>query len=332
MAKPKIFVSSTYYDLKHIRASLDLFIESLGFEPILSEKGDVAYAPDLPLDESCYKEVMNADVLVIIIGGRYGSQISSEKPLDHFGSFSIYESITRKELETALEKDTPVYILIEAGVFAEYETFKRNKTNDKINYAHVDSVNIFHLIETILALPNNNPVKSFEKFTDIENWLKDQWAGLFRELLQRMSNQKDLSSLNAQVDMLRETNSTLKNYLETIIKSITPETSETVIQAETDRLTKRQAISKLSKNELVEHLFEKFSITVDQIYELIHSVDTYEKFIENLSALSALSEQEIDADFDKDWFYHSSLVQEDIKNIYNLFDKKMIIPKKYLDE
>ena len=41
MAKPRIFVSSTYYDLKHIRASLSLFIDSLGYESILFEKGQL---------------------------------------------------------------------------------------------------------------------------------------------------------------------------------------------------------------------------------------------------------------------------------------------------
>ena len=46
MARPRVFVSSTYYDLKHIRASLDLFIEQLGYESVLSEKGDIAYAHD----------------------------------------------------------------------------------------------------------------------------------------------------------------------------------------------------------------------------------------------------------------------------------------------
>jgi len=39
MSKPRIFVSSTYYDLKHVRSSLEAFIERLGYEPILSEKG-----------------------------------------------------------------------------------------------------------------------------------------------------------------------------------------------------------------------------------------------------------------------------------------------------
>lgn len=69
MAKPRIFISSTYYDLKHLRSSLENFIESLGFEPVLSEKGDIAYVPDMPIDESCYREARSADVFVLIIGG-----------------------------------------------------------------------------------------------------------------------------------------------------------------------------------------------------------------------------------------------------------------------
>ena len=79
MAKPRIFVSSTYYDLKHLRSSLDNFIQSLGFESILSEKGDIAYSPDTPLDESCYREASNADIFVLIVGGRYGSATSKEE-------------------------------------------------------------------------------------------------------------------------------------------------------------------------------------------------------------------------------------------------------------
>ena len=112
MAKPRVFVSSTYYDLKHIRSSLDLFVDSLGFEPILSEKGDIAYSPEAPLDESCYREAQSADIFVLLIGGRYGSEASSDsskKPSKSF--YERYESITKKEYESAVTKDFPTYIL-----------------------------------------------------------------------------------------------------------------------------------------------------------------------------------------------------------------------------
>jgi hypothetical protein len=89
----RVFVSSTYYDLKHIRASLSSFIDSLGYESVLSEKGDIAYAHDKPLDDSCYREASSADIFVLIVGGRYGSEASSDnKKPDH--SFNErYDSI-----------------------------------------------------------------------------------------------------------------------------------------------------------------------------------------------------------------------------------------------
>ncbi len=42
MAKPRVFISSTYYDLKNVRADLERFIKERGFEPILHERGHVA--------------------------------------------------------------------------------------------------------------------------------------------------------------------------------------------------------------------------------------------------------------------------------------------------
>lgn len=140
MAKPRVFISSTYYDLKYVRSSLEVFVKSLGFDPVLSEKGDVAYAHDRPLDESCYREVQNCDIYVPIIGGRYGSETCATKTENSKEFFDRYESVTKKEYTAALEKDIPIYVLIERRVHSEYETFKKNRENTNIKYAHVDSV------------------------------------------------------------------------------------------------------------------------------------------------------------------------------------------------
>ena len=129
MAKPRVFVSLTYYDLKHIRASLESFIDSLGFDAILSEKGDIAYDPDIPLDESCYREVRNADIFVLLIGGRYGSEKSESRTSAPKGFFERYDSITKMEYASAVEKDIPIFILIERAVYSEYQTYLLNKTS-----------------------------------------------------------------------------------------------------------------------------------------------------------------------------------------------------------
>ena len=46
MAKPRVFVSSTYYDLKYVRERLERLISSYCFEPILFESDDVFFNPN----------------------------------------------------------------------------------------------------------------------------------------------------------------------------------------------------------------------------------------------------------------------------------------------
>ena len=255
MAKPRVFVSSTYYDLKHIRSSLDSFIESLGFEPVLSEKGDIPFSPTAPLDESCYREAAHADIFVLIIGGRYGSQASSEgEKTDEKSFFERYDSITKKEFEAALEEDVPVYILIEATVLTEYRTFCENRDKTDITYAHVGSVNIFRLLDDIIAMKRNNPMHPFERAADIEAWLRDQWAGLFRELLGRQAKQKQLESLSAKIADLGQTNQMLRAYTEELIRRGAEDNSEQIIGQETKRLDEARASAELHENSLFSHL------------------------------------------------------------------------------
>lgn len=289
MARPRIFVSSTYYDLKHIRSSLDNFIESLGYDSVLSEKGDIAYSPDIPLDESCYREASGADIFVLIIGGRYGSSVSDEEKTPSRTFFERYDSITKKEYETAWSKDIPIYILIEQNVYSEYQTYLRNKSTKSIKYAHVDSINIFRVIEEILLKPRNNPVHTFERFPEIEAWLREQWSGLFRELLQRMSNQKQISTLSSQVETLGAINTTLQRYLEIVIAKVSPEEAPELIKSEHARLGEIEQLDKLKENEFYNGAFMSSTLKKDhfleQFKDALFKSETYPEFVDNLTSL-----------------------------------------------
>ena len=102
MAKPRIFISSTLYDLRQIRSDIDMFIENLGYEAIRNEEGNIPYGKDAPLEEYCYKEIKSIDILISIIGGRYGTESGRDS-----------YSISQVELKSALKENKQVYIFIE---------------------------------------------------------------------------------------------------------------------------------------------------------------------------------------------------------------------------
>lgn len=294
MAAPRVFVSSTYYDLKHVRSSLDIFIESLGYESVLSEKGDIAYSPDMPLDESCYREVTSADIFVLIVGGRYGSE-GGDRGKKKTGEFyERYESVTKKEFEEAIKRDIPTYVLVEQSVYSEYHTYLRNKDSKSVSYAHVDSVNIFKFIEQILSLPRNNPTQTFEKFSDIESWLREQWAGLFRELLRRMSEQKKFAELSQQVEGLKDINNTLKTYLESLMKAVSPDESSKLIESESKRLIEKERFDEIRRNDLVEYLGHRWKIEVEEFINAAATAKSPIDFAKKVAKHSPVDDAEED--------------------------------------
>jgi hypothetical protein len=286
MARPRVFISSTHYDLKHLRSSIENFVEQLGYEPVLSEKDSIAYMPDAPLDESCYREAKNCDIFVLIVGGRYGSPTSSHKraKLSASDFYERYESITRREFESAAERDVPIYILIDSAVDAEYQTYLKNKDNQSIRYAHVDSVNIFHFIESIRERQKNNPIKLFSRYAEIETWLREQWAGTFRELIQRASTTNRIQDIDSKVAALTETAETLKRYLEQVVAKVSPGKDEAVqlIKEENERLREAKNDAEFRSFGYVRHLCDGHRKTIPEIRAALRSAPTYITFMEGL--------------------------------------------------
>jgi hypothetical protein len=80
MAKTRVFISSTYYDMRNIRNELERFIRAQGYEPVLFERGHVPYGTKEKLEDDCYREISTCDILINIVGGRFGTE---SKDLKH---------------------------------------------------------------------------------------------------------------------------------------------------------------------------------------------------------------------------------------------------------
>lgn len=135
---PTIFVSSTCYDLRQIREDLHNFIKKdLGYRPLLSDQSTFPVDPDLGTVDNCRKKVdEDADVFLLIIGGRYGSVDSRSS-----------KSITNLEYLSALTKGIPIYAFVEKRVLAMLPIWESNPTADFSSC--IDDVRLFEFISRI---------------------------------------------------------------------------------------------------------------------------------------------------------------------------------------
>ena len=225
MARPRIFISSTIYGLESIRNSLTRFIESLGYDPVLSENGSVPYLPNRSLAESCCEAVRDCNIYVLIIASRYGSAARDSANGSVPGSHQMYDSITRREYRAAVGKGMPIYVLVSRDVYSEFQTYQNNRETTMIKYVQVDSVDVFQFMEEINE--NQKPIRPFDGYAQIEDWLRPQWAGLFGDLIRR-SAVSATNSGNAQSSGISNVVGTMQRILEAGIRELPPEEIATI--------------------------------------------------------------------------------------------------------
>lgn len=297
MAQPRIFISSTFYDLKHVRNDLERFILDLGYEPIMNERGQIAYNTNKEnLDESCYKAISTADILVSIVGGRFGSTASHDRN---------HASISQTEVKTAIEQKKQVFIFIEKGVFHEYKTYQNNKEQE-IKYVHVDNKKIYEYIDYLYDL-NTMVIHPFEASNEIVVFLKEQFAGLFERFLREQKQKEELNSLKK-----------LSDYIQTL--------------AQTTQILQSQLNDKIKTDDGIKEIFFSTHPAVQKIKELlkIKFQFYFSNKVEMTSLLKAYDYEEVkDNNVEKYFIWykmlstvHSMIKWDRIKIAKEIFDDK----------
>mgnify|MGYP006981667339 FL=1 len=115
----------------------------------------------------------------------------------------------------------PSFVFIDKNVYAEYQTYKKNKKifEDKIvfNFAHVDDINIFKFIS---ILEPTTAIKTFDHVEEIENYMENQISGmLFLYLQQLQRKRKDDEMLDA-ISSLENVSQRMNEMLSAIGRNI----------------------------------------------------------------------------------------------------------------
>lgn len=204
MAFPKILISSTCYDLKELRNSIEKAIKELSYEPILSDKNDVLFDPQNHTHVSCINAVEECDMAILVMGGRFGGKAvpqaldlikieESNKAKAFINNFNQGEvSITQLEILKAFERKIPVFTFISDYLETYHHLYEVNKGKPELKMIDFPNIEkketvpyICEFLNYIRYKKSNNAYFSFKNATDLIETFKKQLAFYFRELLKK---------------------------------------------------------------------------------------------------------------------------------------------------
>ena len=113
---PTVFISSTVDDLRHIRDAVRATVEEVGYQPVMSEYGEIGYMGGDAAEDACYRTVPGCQLVVLIIGKRYGSAARNYPD----------KTITELEFEKALENNSRIITLVDKEVLGFKKVFDTN--------------------------------------------------------------------------------------------------------------------------------------------------------------------------------------------------------------
>lgn len=228
MANPRVFVSSTCYDLASERDSLIDFCHGFGFDVALSERGDVFFHPDLHTHEACVNEVGGCHLFVLIIGGRFGGRYKADPA----------KSITNAEYAAAREHGIPVFTFIKQDILQDHNLWQRNKDKDFVSQIHYPSIDnqehaieIFKFIDDVRLTKNNNSYCPFLLPREIHEHLRKQWASMFLDWLKQRSIAKQMLVTNEALARLASASQKIEEITKSIYKNVDRDNAVTSISA-----------------------------------------------------------------------------------------------------
>lgn len=274
MASPRVFISSTCYDLAEERDSLAEFCLTFGFDTTLSERGDIFYHPDLNTHLSCIRETSNCHLFILIIGGRFGGKYKIDPT----------KSITNAEYAAAIESNIPSFTFVKQEVLNDHNVWQKNKDQPFVKQIQYPSIekqehaeDIFKFIDAVRQASMNNGIFGFRLGKDIQEILRKQWAGMMFEYLQNRSLTKQISITNEALGNL----SVVSNKIEELVKSI-------YRNVDVDGASK--AIESIEKESSVEEFLLALSMLIDDEKFILESIytnhmlpDTWWEFMTNFS-------------------------------------------------
>lgn len=191
---PRVFVSSTIRDLAHLRHALRDAVIELGYQPVMSDFGEIGYLPEVTAADSCFKEAENCDLGILIVAKRYGD--------DYINNVSV----THGEFRTLRGRKVPIVTLVEKDVLT-YKALVEANPNATIACPGMDRPKkTFELVDEVGNCAYNNGIHEFQQLGDARRIVRQQFGHIFGNLLRERYDpvRGDIKDILASIAALRD--------------------------------------------------------------------------------------------------------------------------------
>lgn len=182
-----IFISSTDYNLKDLRAELADFLRNLGYRPsVSSAEGFPDNSPNLAPWESCLPVLDQAFVVILIIDGRYGTLLSwpnfpdlTDKKVSPTHAEYLYAHKNRKRLLVFIRKEVMTYYQSYRNALDKAKDEAEAEAALKITLPPYVDYNTLKFVEQVKT---EKPIPWINEFEDVTQIKKEVQKKMLNEL------------------------------------------------------------------------------------------------------------------------------------------------------
>lgn len=174
-----VFVSSSCYELRDLRARLREWLSGMGFNPVLSEGEGFPHADGMPPYASCLKTMDECIMVVGVIERQYGT------PFEDWGPFPQYKGLspTHAELRHALDTGKRVLIYVQDSTWNFYNVWRRNPdafAKDAPNGLDVRTLKLLH------ELKSRRPEPWLSRYSDASSVVASLKGEVINQIFQQL--------------------------------------------------------------------------------------------------------------------------------------------------
>ena len=160
----KIFISSTCYDLKDLRAEVERFLLNKGHTLLLSDRASFPLPTGTHRHDVCVQTAGKCDLFVLVIDSRFGAAYYKDKDI----------SITWAEFREAIRTNKKIIAFVRQEIFNERQSCRKNQKigNSFVPY-FADDIKTFDLIDEVQKQADGIWMQPFENSVQVKEKLEN---------------------------------------------------------------------------------------------------------------------------------------------------------------